>query len=76
MLDRAGPERVADGIERFTVDAEIGKDKVTMAYFVVRQEKGAATLAARVPDRHRDARLKELDGLVRSFTVTRRLDGK
>jgi hypothetical protein len=76
ILDRAGPERMADGVERFLVDAEIGKEKVTMAYFVVRQEKGAATLAARVPGPHRDARLKELDGLARSFAVTRRLDGK
>ena len=76
VLDRTGPERVADGIDRFTVDAAFGSDKVVMAYYIVRQEKGAATLAARVPDRHRDARLKELDGLVRSFAVVRRLDGK
>jgi hypothetical protein len=76
VLDRAGPERMGDGIERFVVDAEIGKEKLTMAYFVVRQEKGAATLAARVPDPHRGVRLKELDGLARSFAVTRRLDGK
>lgn len=76
VLDRKGPERLADGIDRFTVDADFGKDKVVMVYFIVRQEKGAATLAARVPDRHREARLKELDGLVRSFLVTRRLDGK
>jgi hypothetical protein len=76
VLDRSPPERLAEGIDRFTIDAEFGKDKVAMVYFVVRQEKGAATLAARVPDRFRDVRLKELDGLVRSFMVVRRLDGK
>ena len=76
VLDRTAPERLADGIDRFTIDAEFGKDKVAMVYFVVRQEKGSATLAARVPDRFRDVRLKELDGLVRSFAVVRRLDGK
>ena len=76
VLDRSGPERMADGIDRFTIQAEFGKEKVVMAYFVIRQEKGAATLAARVPDRFRDVRLKELDGLVRSFTVVRRLDEK
>jgi hypothetical protein len=76
VLDRSAPERMADGIDRFTIDVEFGKDKVVMAYFVIRQEKGAATLAARVPDRFRDVRLKELDGLVRSFAVVRRLDGK
>jgi hypothetical protein len=76
VLDRAAPERMADGIDRFTIDAEFGKEKVVMAYFVIRQEKGAATLAARIPDRFRDVRLKELDGLVRSFAVVRRLDEK
>jgi hypothetical protein len=76
VLDRSGPSRLADGIDRFTIDAQFGGDKVVMSYWVVRQEKGAATLAASVPDRHRDARLKELDGLVRSFAVVRRLDGK
>jgi hypothetical protein len=76
VLDRSAPERLADGIDSFTIDAEFGKEKVVMAYFIVRQEKGAATLAARVPDRFRDVRLKELDGLVRSFVVVRRLDEK
>jgi hypothetical protein len=76
VLDRTAPGRVADGVERFTIDAQFGTEKVLMVYFVVRQEKGAATLAARVPDRFRDVRLKELDGLVRSFAVVRRLDGK
>jgi hypothetical protein len=76
VLDRTPPERLADGVERFTIDAQFGTDKVVMVYFLVRQEKGAATLAARVPDRFRDVRLKELNGLVRSFAVVRRLDGK
>lgn len=76
VLDRSGPARHAAGIDRFTVDTEVGGEKVVMVYFVIRQDNGGATLAARLPDRGRDARLKELDGLVRSFAVTRRLDGK
>ena len=76
VQDRVGPGRIAAGVDRFTVDATIGKDRVTMAYYVIQRDKGAATLAARVPAAHREARLKELDGLARSFTVTRRLDGK
>jgi hypothetical protein len=76
LIDRTPPARIADGIERFSIEVELGKEKVTMAYFVIKQEKGAATLAARVPERFRDVRLKELDGLARSFEVTRRLDGK
>jgi hypothetical protein len=76
VLDRAGPDRIAEGLDRFIVEAEMGKERVTMVYYVVHREKGAATLAARVPTAHREARLKELDGLARSFMVTRRLDGK
>jgi hypothetical protein len=63
-------------IERFTIDAELGKDKVAMDYLVVRRELGGATFAARLPAEAREARMKELERLARSFTVTRRLDGK
>jgi hypothetical protein len=76
ILDSKPPERLAEGLERFLLDVQLGKEKVTMAYFVIRQEKGAATLAGRVPEPFREVRLKELDGLARSFVVTRRLDGK
>jgi hypothetical protein len=43
-----------------------------MDYFVIRQDKGGATFAARLPTRQREARMKELERLARSFTVTRR----
>jgi hypothetical protein len=76
LTNRTGPERVADGIDRFVLDAELGKESVTMAYFVIQQEKGGATLAARLPPAERDARMKELERLVRSFVVTRRPDTK
>ena len=76
LLDRNGPERLAEGLDRFTLEAQEGKEKVSMDYFVIRQEKGGATLAARLPATQRDARKKELERLARSFVVTRRLDGK
>jgi hypothetical protein len=76
IRDRVGPDRIAEGVDRFLIETEIGKDRVTMVYYVIVRDKGAATLAARVPTPHREARLKELDGLARSFAVTRRLDGK
>jgi hypothetical protein len=47
-----------------------------MDYFVIGQDKGGATLAARIPSAHREARMKELERLARSFTITRRLDAK
>ena len=76
LTNRTGPDRLADGVDRFTLDAELGKEKVTMDYLVIRQDKGGATLAARLPAAHREARMKELERLARSFAVTRRLDGK
>jgi hypothetical protein len=76
LTNRIGPDKLADGVERFTIDAVLGKEKVVMDYVVVRQDKGAATLAARVPAELREVRMKELERLARSFTITRRLDGK
>jgi len=73
---RTGPERIVEGVDRFTLDADLGKERVTMAYFVIRQEQGGATFAARIPAAHKEARLKELEKLARTFKVTRRLDGK
>jgi len=76
LTNRIGPERLADGVERFTLEAEQGKDQITMDYIVIKQDKGGATLAARIPIANREARMKELERLARSFVVARRLDGK
>src|SRR5262249_22818931 len=32
LTNRSGPEPLADGVDRFVLDAEIGKEAVTMAY--------------------------------------------
>lgn len=78
LLGQAGPERLAPGVERFTLEAEDGpdRDKVTLDHVVVRQEKGGATLVCRIPAGQREARMGELERVARSFVVTRRLDGK
>ena len=76
LQGRNGPAPLEDGVDRFTLDAELGKEKVAMDYLVVRREKGGATFAARLPAAAREARMKELERLARSFTVTRPLDGK
>lgn len=76
VTNRTGPDRLAAGAERFTLDAEMGKESVTMDYMVIRQEGGGATLAARLPSGQREARMKELERLARSFAVTRRPEGK
>jgi hypothetical protein len=76
VTGRRGPDRVVEGVDTFTLEADFGKERATMTYFVVRQDRGGATLAARVPTADREARLKELERIARSFAVTRRLDGK
>jgi hypothetical protein len=78
LLGQAGPEKLAAGVERFTLEAEEGpdKDKVTLDHAVIRQEKGGATLVCRIPAGQREARMKELERVAKSFTVIRRLDGK
>lgn len=78
LTNRTAPERLAVGIERFTLDTEEGseREKVTLDHILIRQEKGGATMVCRVPPGQRDARMKEMERLARSFVVTRRLDGK
>lgn len=76
LTGRTGPDALAEGIDRFTLDAETTKDRYTMDYVVIRQGKGGATLAARIPVADRAVRMREVEGIARSFSVTRRLDGK
>ncbi len=76
LTNRAGPTHLAAGVDQFVLDVEFGKEAVTMDYFVILQDKGGATLAARIPIANRDARMKELEHLARSFIVIRRPDGK
>jgi hypothetical protein len=78
LLGQTGPDKLAPGVERFTLEAEEGpdKEKVTLDHAVVRQEKGGATLVGRIPAGQREARMKELERVAKSFTVIRRLDGK
>jgi hypothetical protein len=78
LLGQSGPDKLAPGVERFTLEAEEGpdKDRVTLDHAVVRQDKGGATLVCRIPAGQREARMKELERVAKSFTVIRRLDGK
>ncbi len=76
LVNRTSPAKLADGVEVFTFDVEAGKEAFTMAYFVVRQDLGGATFAAKIPAAEKAARMKEVEAIVRSFTVTQRLDGK
>jgi hypothetical protein len=68
------PRRVQDGpreVDHFNLDVEIGKERVLMTYYVARQSKGGATLAARLPTTDLAALRKEVEGIARSVVVTK-----
>ncbi len=58
-------------LERFSVEAEMGKQKFVMDYYVTRQTNGGATLAARLLPRDLAVLQKEVERIAFSVTVTR-----
>jgi hypothetical protein len=58
-------------LERFSVEAEMGKQKFVMDYYVTRQTNGGATLAARLLPRDLAVIQKEVERIAFSVAVTR-----
>lgn len=63
-----GPPRE---LEQFAFDVELMGQHVLLDYYVLRQESGGATLAARLLPADLDGLRKDLDRMVRSMTITR-----
>ena len=66
ILGIDAPRRFQDApreLDQFLLDVEIAKDRVTMSYYVARQAKGGATLAARLPTSDLPALKKEVDAI-------------
>lgn len=76
LTGRTSPKNLTDLAEMFTFDVEAGKETFTMAYFVIRQGVVGATIAARIPEAGKADRMKEVEAIVRSFTITQRPDAK
>jgi hypothetical protein len=57
------------GIEQFSLDAEIDKQRVLMHYLVVRQLSGGATIAARVLPRDQQLILQDIEKIARSVQL-------
>jgi hypothetical protein len=71
------PRRLQDApreLDQFSIDVEISKDRVLMSYYVARQSKGGATLAARLPTSDLTALKKEVDSIARSLVITRTIE--
>jgi hypothetical protein len=76
-MDR--PRRLAEGaneLDHFALQMELRGQKVVISYFVARQARGGATMAARLLDRDRGVLQKEVERIARSLTITRELGGR
>ncbi|MHB1425647.1 MAG: hypothetical protein ACYC3I_20960 [Gemmataceae bacterium] len=63
--------RASPILEHCALEAEMGKQKFVMAYYVTRQNNGGATLAARLPPNDLAALQKEVERIALSVVVTR-----
>ncbi len=61
-------------LDRFRVDATFGKDKVRLEYGVLTQREGGATIAARLPEAAVADLAEDVDRLMRSLVITRRIE--
>jgi hypothetical protein len=70
------PRQVQAGVEHFALEAEMGGQKFLMDYFVVRQDQGGATLAARLLPADQATLQKEVEQMARSLVITRRIEDR
>lgn len=61
-------------VEQFALVAEVTGQRVQMDYYVARQARGGATLAARLLPGDLDALRKEVEGIARSLVITRPIE--
>lgn len=59
-------------LDRFSLDASVGKEKVRLEYAVLKQTDGGVTVAARLPAEDADVRT-EVTRIVRSLSVTKKI---
>jgi hypothetical protein len=74
---QATPPRQLSGapaaLEHFVLEAILGKERLVMDYYVVRQEPGGATLAARLlPGKDLAALQREVEAIARSLVLFRK----
>lgn len=62
-------------LDRFSIDATFGTEKVRLEYAVLKQADGGATVAARLPADDADVR-PEVSRIVRSLSITKKIEEK
>jgi hypothetical protein len=63
-------------LDRFGLDATFGMDKARLEYAVLKQTDGGATVAARIPAAEVASVKPEVERIIRSVSVTRKIEGK
>jgi hypothetical protein len=61
-------------LDRFALDAVIGEERVRMEYAVLKQSDGGATFAARIPATAAPQLQPEVERIIRSLSVTKRIE--
>ena len=77
ILATDAPRRVADKparLDRFGLDVEVKKERVRLEYAVITQAEGGVTAAARLPWTDREELGRDLDRILRTVTVTKRIE--
>jgi hypothetical protein len=61
-------------VDRFALDVAFGSDLARMEYAVLKQTDGGATVAARLPQATAGELRPDLERVVRSMSITRRIE--
>jgi hypothetical protein len=61
-------------LDRFALDATFGADKVRLEYAVLKQTDGGATVAARIPAEQAEVIRPEVERIIRSLSVTKKIE--
>jgi hypothetical protein len=61
-------------LDRFGMDATFGADKVRLEYAVLAQSDGGVTVAARIPAADAGTLKPEVERVIRSLSVTKKIE--
>jgi hypothetical protein len=61
-------------LDRFALEAEVKKEKVRLEYAVVSQPEGGVTVSARLPWADRDELGRDVERVLRTLSITKRIE--
>lgn len=61
-------------LDRFALDAEVNRERVRMEYAVLTQPEGGVTVAARLPWNERSELVKDVERILSTLAVTKRIE--